>query len=63
MMSSTGGQKRSFVSAAKRVWSLGGLRAYYRGLTVSRIRSLNENSVLIFFTDWSRRGISVSHSI
>ena len=33
-MSSTGGQKRTLVSAAKRVWGLGGLRAYYRGLGV-----------------------------
>jgi solute carrier family 25 phosphate transporter 23/24/25/41 len=34
MMSSTGGQKRHLVDAARRVWQLGGLRAFYRGLTV-----------------------------
>ena len=33
-MSSTGSPKRTLASAAKRVWGLGGLRAYYRGLGV-----------------------------
>ena len=35
MMSSADGQRRSLREAAARVWQLGGLRAYYRGLTVS----------------------------
>ena len=33
-MSSTGGPNRTLASAVKRVWALGGLRAYYRGLGV-----------------------------
>ena len=33
-MSSTGDPNRTLASAAKRVWALGGLRAYYRGLGV-----------------------------
>lgn len=34
MMSTTGGTKRELIPASKRLWALGGLRAYYRGLTV-----------------------------
>ena len=34
MMSSTGDTRRSMVDAAKRIWGLGGFRAYYRGLGV-----------------------------
>ena len=34
MMSSTEIPKRSLASAVKRVWALGGLKAYYRGLGV-----------------------------
>jgi hypothetical protein len=34
MMSTTGDQKRTLVAAARRLWGLGGLPAYYRGLTV-----------------------------
>ncbi|KAI5124933.1 hypothetical protein M0805_007360 [Coniferiporia weirii] len=37
MMSTTGGQKRDVLSAAKRLWALGKFRAYYRGLTVGLI--------------------------
>lgn len=37
MMSSTGGQKRSLVDAARRVWQLGRFRAFYRGLTIGLI--------------------------
>ncbi|KIJ70031.1 hypothetical protein HYDPIDRAFT_121357 [Hydnomerulius pinastri MD-312] len=37
MMSSTGGQKRSLLGAARHVWQLGGVRAYYRGLTIGLI--------------------------
>jgi hypothetical protein len=33
-MSSAGG-KRSFLQAMRHVYAMGGLRAYYRGLTVS----------------------------
>ena len=34
MMSTTGNQKQTLVAAARRVWELGGLPGYYRGLTV-----------------------------
>ncbi|KAI0284382.1 mitochondrial carrier [Russula aff. rugulosa BPL654] len=37
MMSSTETSKRSLATAAKRVWALGGLRAYYRGLGVGLV--------------------------
>lgn len=37
MMSSTGQQKRTLIQAAKHVWTLGGFRAYYRGLSVGKI--------------------------
>ncbi|KAH7914187.1 mitochondrial carrier [Hygrophoropsis aurantiaca] len=37
MMSSTGDQKRTLVGAARRVWQLGGMRAFYRGLTIGLI--------------------------
>ncbi|KAI0940015.1 hypothetical protein AcV5_001236 [Taiwanofungus camphoratus] len=37
MMSSTGQQKRTLLSAARRVWGLGGFRAFYRGLTIGLI--------------------------
>jgi len=37
MMSSTGTQKRTLLSAAQRVWALGGVRAFYRGLTIGLI--------------------------
>jgi solute carrier family 25 (mitochondrial phosphate transporter), member 23/24/25/41 len=35
MMSSSGKQKRTLMQAAQHLWTLGGLRAYYRGLVVS----------------------------
>jgi hypothetical protein len=37
MMSSTEGSDRALALAAKRVWALGGLRAYYRGLGVRKL--------------------------
>ncbi|KAF8505614.1 mitochondrial carrier [Russula emetica] len=37
MMSSTGGPKQSLALAAKRVWALGGLKAYYRGLGIGLV--------------------------
>ncbi|KAF9780136.1 mitochondrial carrier [Thelephora terrestris] len=37
MMSSIGGQRRTLVEAVKHVHSLGGLRAYYRGLAIGLI--------------------------
>jgi solute carrier family 25 (mitochondrial phosphate transporter), member 23/24/25/41 len=37
MMSSTGGPKQSLASAARQVWALGGVRAYYRGLGVRQL--------------------------
>jgi hypothetical protein len=38
MMSSTGQQKRTLLEAARKLWALGGVRAYYRGLTVSQLQ-------------------------
>ena len=35
MMSNAGEPKRTLIEAAKRVWGLGGVKAYYRGLSVS----------------------------
>jgi solute carrier family 25 phosphate transporter 23/24/25/41 len=37
MMSSTESPKQSLASAARQVWALGGLRAYYRGLGVRQL--------------------------
>ncbi|KAI0774233.1 mitochondrial carrier [Fomes fomentarius] len=37
MMSSAGGQRRTLREAATRVWQLGGMRAFYRGLTIGLI--------------------------
>ncbi|KAF8914681.1 mitochondrial carrier domain-containing protein [Mucidula mucida] len=37
MMSSTGAQKRTLIDAARHVWALGALRAYYRGLTIGLV--------------------------
>ncbi|KAI0719597.1 mitochondrial carrier [Cerioporus squamosus] len=37
MMSSAGEQRRSLREAASRVWQLGGVRAFYRGLTIGLI--------------------------
>ncbi|KAH9966105.1 mitochondrial carrier [Russula dissimulans] len=37
MMSSTGETRRTLASAAKRLWALGGFRAYYRGLGVGLV--------------------------
>jgi solute carrier family 25 phosphate transporter 23/24/25/41 len=37
MMSNTGANKRTFASAIRHVWRLGGFRAYYRGLTIGLV--------------------------
>ncbi|KDQ64584.1 hypothetical protein JAAARDRAFT_187904 [Jaapia argillacea MUCL 33604] len=37
MMSSTGDKNRTLSTAARRLWKLGGVRAYYRGLTIGLI--------------------------
>ncbi|THV08481.1 mitochondrial carrier [Dendrothele bispora CBS 962.96] len=37
MMSNTGGQKRTLIEATRHVWALGGLGAYYRGLSIGLI--------------------------
>ncbi|KLO18028.1 mitochondrial carrier [Schizopora paradoxa] len=37
LMSTTGETKREFIPTCKRLWALGGLRAYYRGLTIGLI--------------------------
>lgn len=36
-MMSSAGHKRTLLSAARRVWGLGGLRAFYRGLTIGLV--------------------------
>ncbi|KAH7887680.1 mitochondrial carrier [Phlebopus sp. FC_14] len=37
MMSTTGGQKRGLVDAARHIWQLGGMRAFYRGLGIGLV--------------------------
>jgi solute carrier family 25 phosphate transporter 23/24/25/41 len=37
MMSSTGLQKRTLVAAARRLWAIGGIHAYYRGLSIGLV--------------------------
>ncbi|KAF8812504.1 mitochondrial carrier [Phlegmacium glaucopus] len=37
MMSSTGSQKRSLVAAVRHLWAVGGLHAYYRGLSIGLV--------------------------
>ncbi|KAF9567342.1 mitochondrial carrier [Agrocybe pediades] len=37
MMSNTGEHKRTLLSAIRHVWRLGGVRAYYRGLTIGLV--------------------------
>ncbi|TFK75844.1 mitochondrial carrier [Pluteus cervinus] len=37
MMSSTGTANRTLVAAVRHVWALGGIRAYYRGLTIGLV--------------------------
>jgi len=36
-MSSTGEPKRSLIEASKKLWALGGVRAYYRGLVIGLV--------------------------
>ncbi len=40
MMSNTGVEKKSLLDAMRHVWALGGVRRYYRGLTVRAERPL-----------------------
>ena len=49
MMSDVGGQRRTLLEAVKRVYSLGGMRAYYRGLGVSCRNYLQWGCGLIFW--------------
>jgi len=37
MMSSTGLQKRTLVAAARHLWAIGGIHAYYRGLSIGLV--------------------------
>ncbi|KZP32983.1 mitochondrial carrier [Athelia psychrophila] len=37
MMSSTGNQKRTLVAAVRHIWQLGGVRYFYRGLTIGLV--------------------------
>jgi solute carrier family 25 phosphate transporter 23/24/25/41 len=36
-MSSTGETKRTILEASRRLWAMGGMHAYYRGLVVNTI--------------------------
>ena len=40
MMSTVGGQSRAVIPAMQRLWALGGVPAYYRGLVVSDLASV-----------------------
>jgi len=46
MMSSTGDQRRSLGEAMRRVYNLGGMRAFYRGLHVCSLYFLRACTVL-----------------
>lgn len=54
MMSTTGAQKRTLLSAAQRVWQLGGIRYFYRGLTV---RHKNPCFVILQNLPWFQIGL------
>jgi solute carrier family 25 phosphate transporter 23/24/25/41 len=62
MMSTTGDQKRTLVAAARRVWQLGGVPAYYRGLTVRRSLLCMRAFIYICVADWAHRRIPVGRS-
>jgi len=62
MMSTTGDQKRTLVAAARRVWQLGGVPAYYRGLTVRQSLLCMRAFIYICVADWAYRRISVGRS-
>jgi len=46
MMSNTGEQKRTLKAAIRHLWGLGGLRAYYRGLTVRYLTCVQQTEHL-----------------
>jgi hypothetical protein len=51
-MSSIGGQRQTLLQAVKHVYSLGGMRAYYRGLAVSfRIDSQRSLGLIVWDVD------------
>lgn len=64
MMSSTGQQKRSLVGAIRHLWAVGGVRAYYRGLSV---RASYRGKILTYGdlgrVDWFSRRFPVRRAI
>src|SRR6267154_2817343 len=52
MMSSTESPKQSLASAARQVWALGGLRAYYRGLGVRQWLCPARKSLNLYRSAW-----------
>ena len=63
MMSSTGLQRRTLVAAVRHLWAIGGIHAYYRGLSV-RLSYLRLKCKLIKnLVDWISRRFSVRRAI
>lgn len=58
MMSNTSVQERTFASAIRHVWKLGGFRAYYRGLSVCLVK--RPNTVKFKLLSENRLGWSAS---
>jgi len=52
---------KAVVAMARQMWRAGGVRAYYRGLTVSRstIRTDTKRLELMTFAAWTGRGVPV----
>lgn len=59
MMSSTGLQKRTLVAAARRLWAIGGVRAYYRGLSVRSFYFVGIHKLIKNLVDWINRRFPV----
>jgi len=60
MMSNTSASERTFASAIRHVWRLGGFRAYYRGLSVRLVRTPNTVKLNFYLKiDWVGRRLSV----
>lgn len=59
-MSNRGGSERTFASAIRHVWRLGGFRAYYRGLSVRLVRRPITVKLNFYLkTDWVGRRLPV----
>jgi len=62
-MSNTSANKRTFASAIRHVWGLGGFRAYYRGLTVRLVRVVTKSLCKVYLIiDWLGRRLPVRPS-